>query len=235
MEWARKIVGSEFVITIQTNASSLVRTWYHPDRLPDAIRKAFPGKRFTFLIFDGARWQLLKGNNVFPVAIPSTIDPMRSSCAIVSESDIFIGADSGLSHVAEAVQTQSIVFYTTVPAWTRTKYYKYSHPVEPIGEVFDGVRCRPCFVLDRYCPRIRERALSQLTPREIRIKDAAEKGESPQLVAKEFNTTEQGILMESEILQRRYNALIEEQAPCTTTITPERIVDEVKKIIEGIK
>jgi len=237
-DWAKKLLKSTSpyrTIAIQTNASSLVRTWYHPDRLPKVIMDEYGDKgrrRIDFLVFDGSVWQLLRGQFAIPVKIPDGMDPIRASCALVANSDLFIGADSGFAHIAEAVNVPSLTIFTTVPAWTRMKYYKYAKAIEPEGDTFGGVQCRPCFVLDRYCPRIREKALTELGPREQKIKDAMEKQRDPNEVAKELNTTPNGLMMEANLLQQRYNALIEMQAPCTVTITPDRIVEAIREFME---
>lgn len=231
-EWAKKLFeGADIAIAIQTNASSLVRTWYYPSRLPEAILDEYKGRKVAIAIFDGANWQLIKGGNTLPVLVPDNIDRIRASSAIVGASNLFIGADSGFSHVAEALKVPSITIYTTVPAWTRQKYYKYARAVEPVGDTFNGVRCRPCFVLDRYCPRVREDAFKQLTERETKIKEAAETGRPPAEVAMELNTTQQGLMMEWDMIQKRVVALNEMQAPCSVTITTERIMEQVREVI----
>lgn len=235
-EWARRLLRNpksqaDAVVAIQTNASSLVRTWYNPQVLPKAITDEYPEKKVDIIIFDGAVWHYLKAGNSFPIVLPSQFDPIRASAALVGNCDLFVGADSGFSHIAEALQVKSLTIYTTVPAWTRSKYYKYAQSIEPIGDTFDGVRCRPCFVLDRYCPRIRERALKEFTPREETIKKAMEAGRGPADVALELQTTPQGIMKEAEMMQQRFLALCEIQAPCSQTITTERIVAKVKEML----
>lgn len=232
--WAKKVVRSgdfDNIISIQTNASSLVRTFYHPDQLPKAIKDEFPDKKIVVVFFDGQAWHMLKGKYDFPVIVPKQFDPIRASCALVAQTDLFIGADSGFSHLAEAMQVKSLTFYTTVPAWTRMKYYKYAKAIEPIGDTFLGVQCRPCFTLDRFCPRIREKALQELTPRERLIKEGAEGGKSPVEVARELKTTPQGVVKEGEMAQQRFLALLEQQAPCSETITTDRILRAVGEML----
>lgn len=234
-DWAEKLLWfskPDKVIAIQTNASSLTRTWYHPDRLPQLIKETYGEKKIDFLVFDGEKWQHLKGKYAFPIQIPAGMDPIRASSALVGKSSLFIGADSGFSHLAEALGVPSLTIYTTVPAWTRMKYYEKARAIEPVGTDFSGVSCRPCFVLDRFCPRVREAAVGELSPREAKIKQAMEEQKNPYEVAKDLNTTPQGLMKEVELLQQRFNALIEMQAPCTMTITPERIVDAIKEFVE---
>lgn len=233
--WAKKLLWNnnpDMVISIQTNASSLVRTWYHPQRLPEAIKEAYgDSKNINFVVFDGSNWHHLKGKHDFPVVFPKGMDPIRASGALVGNSNVFIGADSGFSHIAEALKVPSITTYTTVPAWTRTKYYKYAKSIEPVGNTFNGVQCRPCFVLDRYCPRIREEAFKKLSPRELELKGYVESNIHPAIAAQKLNTTPQGVMMEAKNLNDRYNALLEMQAPCAETITPERIIEQLKEIL----
>lgn len=234
LEWAKKTIRSvagETVISMQTNASSLVRTWYNAERLPKLVREQFSQRKVSVVFFDGQTWNMLRGEYSFPIRLPEGIDPIRASSAIVACSDVFIGADSGFSHIAEAVGVPSITIYTTVPAWTRIKYYKHAKSIEPIGDTFAGVQCRPCFVLDRYCPRVREKALAELTEREKQIGQLSSSGISVEEAAKELNTTPQGMMMEGQMMQKRVEALLEMQAPCAMTITPERIMVLLKEII----
>jgi ADP-heptose:LPS heptosyltransferase len=233
-EWASKIVGkknSDHTIAIQLNASSLVRTWYDPAQLPKALKEEYPDKKLGVILFDGQQWHKLSGKYDFPIIFPDKFDPIRASAALVEQCDLLICADSGFSHVAEAMKVKSLTVYTTVPAWTRMRYYKYAKAIEPVGDTFLGVQCRPCFTLDRYCPRIREKALEELTPREKIIKAAAEAQRPPDDVARELKTTPQGVVMEAEMLQKRYNALLEQQAPCSATITVDRILNEVRGML----
>lgn len=233
-EWAKKLIRwgkPDLVVVIQPNASSLVRTWYHPQQLPRAITEAYPEKNIQFIVWDGNQWVHLKGKHVFPIKPPENMDPVRASAAVVNNCDLFIGADSGFVHVAEALEIPHIAIYTTVPAWTRNKYYKYEAFLEPIGNTFGGVQCRPCFMLDRYCPRIREKAISQLSEREARIKQAMERNENPAEIAIELQTTQPGLMQEANLLQQRFNALIEQQAPCSLTITTDRIMEVVRTMI----
>lgn len=230
--WAKKLLRQgRKVVAIQTNASSLVRTWYHPQRLPEILSDEYGRGMLDFVVFDGARWQHLKGKYVFPIKVPEGMDPIRASAAIVGNSDVFIGADSGFSHVAEALGVKSVTIYTTVPAWTRMKYYVNSIAVEPVGDTFNNVKCRPCFVLDRYCPRVREAAVTQLSDRERELKGLVETNVPPEQAARQLNTTPQGIMGEAQLLRQRLDTLIEQQAPCTMTITPERILAAVKGVL----
>jgi ADP-heptose:LPS heptosyltransferase len=233
MKWARTLLRAskpDKVVAVQMNASSLVRTWYHPQTLPNLIREKYPNKKIDILFYDGATWRHIKGKYDVPVQFPKDFDPIRASAALVAASDLFIGADSGFSHISEAVKVPHITIYTTVPAWTRDKYYRFNHHIEPIGHTFDGVRCRPCFVLDRYCPRTREAALRQLTPRELKIKEGAEKNIPPQILAQELGTTPTGLINEHKFMQERLNALLEMQSPCSMTITSDRILKKVEEI-----
>jgi len=232
--WAKKLLRNsnpDLLVSIQTNASSLVRTWYNPQLLPEAIKGEFHDKKVEFVVFDGSKWHHLKGKHDFPVIFPKGMDPIRASAALVGNSDIFVGADSGFSHIAEVLGIKSLTIYTTVPAWTRMKYYKYSEAIEPVGDTFDGVQCRPCFVLDRYCPRVREKVTDQLSPREKELKEAVEQNIHPAVVAQKLKTTPQGVMMEAKVLNERLNALLEIQAPCSMTITPERIMAKLRTMV----
>lgn len=233
LAWAKKLLrfsNPDKLVAIQMNASSLVRTVYHAQILPKMIKDKYPKEKVDVIFYDGAIWHHLKGNHDIPIQIPKEFDPIRACAAMVAVCDLFIGADSGFSHIAEAVGTEHITTYTTVPAWTRDKYYRHAHHLEPIGDVFNSVHCHPCFILDRHCARVKEEAFKELTPRELRIKEGAEKNIPPHILAQELGTTPIGVTQEHAMMQNRLAALFERVAPCSQTITPERILEKVGEV-----
>jgi hypothetical protein len=86
-------------------------------------------------------------------------------------------------------------------------------------------------VLDRYCPRVREKVADQLSPREKELKEAVEQNIHPAIVAQRLKTTPQGVMMEAKVLNERLNALLEIQAPCSATITTERIMAKLRTMV----
>ena len=143
-DWVKaSVVGEKgvrnfHVIGIQLQASSLIRTWYKMNELPERICNEYPND--VILLFGDNAWWIFTKNGRQKFEIPEG-NSLLWSAALISQMDAFIAADSGMSHIAEAVKTETIGVYTTVPAWTRTKYYKHAHPIEA------DVECYPCFTL----------------------------------------------------------------------------------------
>lgn len=232
VDWAKKVIPErlarltpEFVIGINLTASSLCRTWYHPEDLPALIFKKYPTA--TLLIFSENQWQIRKKEGAAVLILPpKDIDPLRASAALINEMDCYISADSGFSHLAEAVGVNTIVPYFTVPAWTRMKYYKHCYPLEP-----RGIDCFPCFTLDRFCARSREIAEKSLNQRQKKIKELNDKKVHINEASKIMNTNPQGLDAEFQALQRQIEALYSLEPPCVKAVTNEILMDKLVEVI----
>jgi len=105
-------------------------------------------------------WQI--GNGGLPA--PEGIDPMRATAAMIEKADLLISADTCVSHLAEALNTQHVTYYSTVPAWCRSKYYSNEITVDAEVKYMNTV-CK-CSIIARDCPRRQQEAWESLTERE---------------------------------------------------------------------
>lgn len=227
-EWAGNEVPVEGkVIGIQLQASSLTRTWYRAMDLPELLHNQYLND--TILVFAGNEWVAMAKYGRKKIEIPEGFDPILCSVALINKMDVFISADSGMSHVAEAVGTHAIDIYTTVPAWTRVKYYKYAHPIEA------DVLCHPCFVLDQFCPIEKKKAESSLSEREKRIFQAGNSREDIMKVAKEFQTIPKAIDDEFGAIRQKIGAMSATMPACVGSVTSKMITDKVAEIFELIE
>jgi len=224
-EWAEKLVPDN-VIGIQLQASTLIRTWYKSGDLPDRIYKEFPDH--SVLIFTNG-WQLMNKYGTVSIHIPDKLNPLICSAALLKRCSIFISADSGFSHVAEALNIPTIGIYTTVPAWTRTKYYKYAHSLNT------DVECHPCFELNMFCPIERKNALDKLTDREKDIIKSSEENISIFDVARKYSTAPRAIEMELQSARQRLDALSAVEPACVKSITIDMIINKVHEIIPTLR
>lgn len=220
IEWAKATIGDNKgrVIGIQLYASSLCRSFYHPQELPKKILELKDTGINSVFIFDGESWhKMIKLGNK-KIVLPKWIDPYRASAALISQFDRFVTADTGMSHIAEAVGTDSIVIYTTVPAWTRQKYYKHNTPIQA------NVKCSPCFTLGYSCPLNKARAIKQLSKREQFVKKYSDEGISLQEAAQKLNTTTDGLQQEFNSINQKIEALSKIEPDCVKDITADKIL-----------
>lgn len=156
--WAGKLFESlpKPVVMIQTFASSPARTYFRLSELVNELST----KVGTLMVWYGNRWQI----NESVMMAPEGIDPMRATAAMIEKADLLISADTCVSHLAEALNTQHETYYSTVPAWCRSKYYSNEITVE--SEVRYKNRVCKCSIIARDCPRRQKEAFESLTARE---------------------------------------------------------------------
>jgi len=68
---------------------------------------------------------------------------IRQLCAIVAECDAVIAPDTGLCHLAEAVETPHVDLYSSWPPRLRLSHYRYAFPIWKAGSL--GLPKCPCF------------------------------------------------------------------------------------------
>ena len=183
---------------------------------------AIPGA--TFFIWDNTQWVVARKGGTKPIGQKTDV---RQSAALVEQFDCFVGADSGFSHIAEAVNTHNVAIYTTVPAWTRNKHYKYSHDldIEP--------SCSPCFTLHSLCPLNRRRASESLTDRERSVLDLAQKGVPVEQAANLLSTSPDKLTQEFQATQAKMDGLASVAPDCIASVTPDMVTEKIKEALEA--
>lgn len=151
-EEAKRILnGIDDLIMVQTLASSPARS-INPMPIVDMLK----GK--NVMVWDGTQW-ILNGSSV-----KSDIPGFRLSGALLQHCKLLISADTCISHIAEALGTKHITFYTTVPAWTRSKYYKHEITLDSNYQ-YNGHQCK-CCIIHRDCPIMQKNAFTKLSKRD---------------------------------------------------------------------
>lgn len=210
------------LIGIQTYASSLVRTWYHPERLPKALIQVYPDA--SFAIYNGHSWELVHQNWVKLIELPK--HKIRHSMALVDQMDLFICADSGISHLAEGAGVRHLTIYTTIPPYTRNKYYLYEFAIRP------SVSCSPCFTLDGTCPLNRKRALESLSDRERKILELSEQQTNIHEASLQMDTTPEALIEERNAILQKIEGMSKIVPDCVQSIDTELIIQKVKEILD---
>lgn len=145
-KWAKRVSKhwGKFVM-IQTLASSPARSYMKTSELVNICISA--GRQALF--WTGDHW-IMDGT---PIQFSKDFNPMRCTAALIEQADLLISSDTCVSHLAEALKTQHLTFYTTVPAWTRSRDYVSEVTVD--SEVHLGVNGEPCkcCVIGRDCIR----------------------------------------------------------------------------------
>ena len=215
------------LIGIQLKASSLIRTWYRATELPQMIHEKYPND--IVAMFTGDKWILLSKYGKTDLAIPEDFNPITFSTVLISIMGCFISADSGMSHVAEAVETPTIGIYTTVPAWTRIKHYNFAHPIEA------DVECHPCFYLDGVCPIEAENARASLSDREKEIVQMFEANTPVQEIAKKFEMIPGALFAEAEAIQKKIQTRATKMPACVASISPDMIIQRLEEVLPETK
>lgn len=215
------------LVTVQTSASSLARTWFQGKKLPDMILEKYPKALVAFWQQDRGAWALIDKQSVTQLTLDEIIsNPLRLSMALVAASDLYIGADTGFSHVAEGLKVPNIAIYSTVPAWTRNEYYKNQIAIDP-GEnnpefyTFNLGLGDPLRVLE---------GLNNLTERERAILELYQAKATAEIAAEALNTDVEGATLELEAFLRKKASFERQQSKALSSVT----VEKVFSLVEGV-
>lgn len=209
------------IIAVQLSASSLVRTFYRANDLPELLHKSFPDD--IVVIFDGGSWYALSKFGKRKIDFDDELNPLIQSIEIVKNADVFISADSGFSHIAAALRVKCVTLYTTVPSWTRAKYY-----VDQIN-IDAQAHCRPCFTLGGTCPIREKEAMEALTPREKDLLESHSKGINIHDMAKKYQTIPNALNDEFKSAMGKLKALSAKVPECVESVSVETIIESVRK------
>ncbi len=210
------------VIVINPHASSLARTWYQADdMIPDLLKK-YPGYKIFSWEPSKVSWRVLQGKKV-SVHQSDLKSSLRASMCVVGAADVYIGADTGYTHVAEGLDVPHIAIYSSVPAWTRAKYYKYQTPID---------KGPHSFALTLGDPHRIEEGLRNLSKKEKKLLDLHESGVSIEAAAKTLNTTPDGINLEMDSLQRKIASFERVQSKALTSVSKEEVMNLITEVLK---
>jgi ADP-heptose:LPS heptosyltransferase len=164
-DWAEKIIPTDSnpCVLVQTTSSSLAKTYPANDMIAYLRGEGYSilywqetGKRTGHWILDGVK-----------LFLPPTIPAIRCTAALLERCAFAITADTGTTHLAEALDVMHLTYYTFVPAWTISRYYTHEVTVDSDAQ-FEGQRCK-CYQITRDCPRKQIEAWGKLSKPEQEV------------------------------------------------------------------
>jgi hypothetical protein len=229
IEAGKNVKGSaSHLILIHPFASSLARSWFHQSKvLVSKIQDKYPHSKILYWNPQGNHWDHVTKRGVYPVQKVSD-NPLRDSMAIVGASDLVVAVDTGFGHVAEALGRKSLVLYSTVPAWTRNKYYKHQSHID-MGETNPEFYT---FTLGLGDPLRVKEEYEKLSEREKKIEQLYQRKAEIAEVCKELNTDEHGAELELRNLLSKQEAWEHQQSKALTLITPELAMAKVEELLK---
>lgn len=215
------------VFVVQTNASSLSRTWYQAEKLPELLLKDYVDALVVYWDTKTNAWLMISKAGVSKLNIPNH-PPLRVSMALINVADVFIGADTGFTHVAEGLGIPHIAIYSTVPWWSRAKYYKHQTPIDP------GVNNPEfyTFNLGLGDPLRFTEGLQSLSEREKQVDELHKSKASAKEAAEALNTNEEGAKLELQSLGAKKASWERMQSKALSTVSAEAVVKKVSEIVK---
>lgn len=215
------------IFVVQTNASSLSRTWYQSEKLPELLLKEYGNALVVLWDTKSNGWLMISKAGVTQLNIPNH-PALRVSMALINVADVYIGADTGFTHVAEGLGIPHIAIYSTVPWWTRAKYYKHQTPID------SGVSNPEfyTFNLGLGDPLRFAEGLESLSEREKKVDELHKAKVSAKEAAEALNTNEEGAKLELQSLGAKKASWERMQSKALSTVTAEMIVNKAKVIVQ---
>ena len=214
------------IIGIHPFASSLARTWYQVQECVPLLQKEYPDALIVAWDAKNNCWHFLS-----PTGQGVDIDiksPIRLSMVVTAMCDVYVTVDTGFGHVAEGLGVKHICIYSTVPSWTRAKYYQHQTAIDMGTEHPEYYT----FALRTGDPLNIEEGIANLTQRESKMKGMMEKRTPPEAMMKEFNTDNQGLKMEIDCLNNKLQSFERIQSKAISQVTPEMVFEKVKELMQ---
>lgn len=213
------------IFVVQTNASSLSRTWYQAEKLVGMLVQAYENPLVAYWHPTQNCWVVSTKQGASKLNVPN-YPALRVSMALISVADLYIGADTGFTHVAEALGVKHIAIYSTVPWWTRAKYYKFQTPIDP-GQKNPEFYT---FNLGLGDPLRIAEGREGMSPREKQVEKLFKQKASVEEAAEALNTDLDGARYELDAFIRKQASWERIQSKALSTVTPEMVLGKVKEL-----
>jgi len=213
------------IFVINPVASSLARTWYQAQELLPKLSTKYPDCLIALWNAQRNNWDCFTKNGPYDLGL-KVESPLRKSMTLVSVADVYVGADTGFSHIAEGLGVKHIAIYSTVPSWTRAKYYKHQTPIdmgEKNGEFYT-------FALLAGDPLNITEGFKNLTKREQLIGGMQQGGVSRETACKKLNTDSLGLDVEFESLQRKIQGFDRIQSKSLSGVSADMVFKKMGEL-----
>jgi ADP-heptose:LPS heptosyltransferase len=146
------------VVLWQPYASAPARSFYRAMETAVEVEKKAGGYH---LMWDQQRQQWM--HHTGPVYC-GKLNPLRATAALIAMADLLVSADTFVSHLAEAVNTWHVTWYSTVSEWTRNRYYEHEigYDLHP-PDTDPAVPCKCHVITDARCPLVEADAIKAIS------------------------------------------------------------------------
>ena len=228
IKWGKEVKkGHSHLFVISPFSSSLARSWYQSKYMPAKLLEKYPNAIVALWDAYTNKWGMYTSNKKYELRTPAG-SAYRASMALVGASDLFIGVDTGFTHVAEGLNKKHIALYSTVPWWTRAKYYKHQTHID-MGEVHPEYYT---FSLLKGDPLNIKEGMLGLSDREKKLLAMNLAKVSEEQACEELNTTPNGLHMEFNALNVKQQSFEEKQAKALTDVTVDMVMDKVGELCQ---
>jgi len=210
------------VVVLNPHASSLARTWYQADDLIPLIQEKYPNSVIFSWKPSKGHWERFSPEGVSEYRSPIK-SSLRASMCVVGAADIYVGADTGFTHVAESLGIPHIAIYSSVPWWTRAKYYKHQIAID---------HGYPTFALTLGDPNRVEEGMDNLSDKEKKLIELHERQVPIEEAAKELNTTPEGVSMELQAVKMKIESFERIQSKALSKVTISEVFDKLNGVLE---
>jgi ADP-heptose:LPS heptosyltransferase len=141
-QWAKKWIEEKIpssrrkLIGIQVHTSTAKRNWPNEKSLLLAFQIVNTWKDTSVLLFHEG---LVSNESVYNNIYSIVKHPIRRVAALINECDGFVALDSGLLHIAGALQKKTVALFGSIKPESRISYYPNAHGI------YLYYPCSPCF------------------------------------------------------------------------------------------
>lgn len=214
------------IIVIHPFASSLARSWYQFKELVKKTLETYASATIFYWNPQANCYEVVKRTGSY-FHKPNGESPLRSSMIVLKAAKLFIGVDTGFTHIAEGLGIRNLAIYSTVPWWTRSKYYKNTSHIDK-GTVNNEYYS---FYLGLGDPLHVKDAIDGLNDREKLIKKMMEQQPKANIedVCKALNTDSAGAEMEAKLLMGKLESVERRQSKSLSEVSVDEVFEFVKK------
>jgi len=142
-----RVNKKHILIGIQPRASCFARSW-PLNKVIELVNILGKDGRFKCFIFDSKHGFGQKETWNFPNVVSLSDYNIRATAAMMNEMDIIVTPDSGLMHLAGALNKKSVVVFGGIDYRSRINHYVNATPVARFN-----YNCYPCFYEAAVCNR----------------------------------------------------------------------------------
>ena len=196
------------VVLWQPYASAPARSFYRAMEVAQEVEQKVGGYH---LMWDPDKKQWMHHTGAVDCG---KLNPLRATAALIACADLLISADTFVSHLAEAVRTQHVTWYSTVSAWTRNRYYEseFGYDLHP-PDVDPAVPCKCHVITDARCPIIEQQAVDAISDHDKLLLNGMQPQVKQQLnLPMEQFTVPDGTKLRKDLMPQMMNAYIQNLA-----------------------